>query len=368
MIINLKSETDLSAFYVVYNGSVNIENVGERGVSHLLEHLVAKAVDHLQDEYDTEGIEFNAYTSNNEIVFYIKGLDEKIENRRDEFLNLLSEFNITKEEFENEKSIVLEEYMDSFSDPTYWHYLNLDRKLFNNYNPIGSKNDLVNFTYINCIDFFKKQFLKPTKVINVSKGSEFGGNIDFAKKIKERDYKYLENNDFELEGDLSDSVKTSLIMLSPIFEDNFTVSKMINAMLSKGLNSPLYQEIREKRGLVYYISMYTSRISEKGLVNISTLTSDENVDKILNIIKTIFDNPEKFLTQERFDICKESLLVSFKKSDILRYDSIGKYISPDDWDLEKDIENITLEKCIEVFNKYYKFDDFYISDSKKEFK
>ena len=36
MIINLKSKTELSGFYVVYEGSTNLEKKGIFGVSHLL--------------------------------------------------------------------------------------------------------------------------------------------------------------------------------------------------------------------------------------------------------------------------------------------------------------------------------------------
>ena len=39
-------------------------------------------------------------------------------------------YSIKKEEFENERNIVLEEYMDSFNDQTQCHMLNLSRKLF----------------------------------------------------------------------------------------------------------------------------------------------------------------------------------------------------------------------------------------------
>ncbi len=36
MIINLKSQTDLSGFYVVYEGSTNLEKSGWYGISHLM--------------------------------------------------------------------------------------------------------------------------------------------------------------------------------------------------------------------------------------------------------------------------------------------------------------------------------------------
>ena len=50
MIINLPSQTDLSGFYVVFEGSTNIEQKGNFGISHLMEHLLCKNFDHLQDD------------------------------------------------------------------------------------------------------------------------------------------------------------------------------------------------------------------------------------------------------------------------------------------------------------------------------
>jgi predicted Zn-dependent peptidase len=54
MIINLKSETELSGFYVVYEGSTNLEKPGWYGLSHLMEHLVCKNYDHLQEDFDRD--------------------------------------------------------------------------------------------------------------------------------------------------------------------------------------------------------------------------------------------------------------------------------------------------------------------------
>ena len=142
MIINLKSQTELSGFYVVYEGSTNLEKPGWYGISHLMEHLMCKNFDHLQEDFDKDGIDWNAYTSGNEIVFYLTGLEEKVNKWKGEFMDLLGQFNVTKEDFENERKIVLEEYMDSFNSQTEVHMLNLSRKLFNDYDPIGLREDL----------------------------------------------------------------------------------------------------------------------------------------------------------------------------------------------------------------------------------
>ena len=161
-IINLKSQTDLSGFYVSFEGSTNIEEKGNYGISHLMEHLLCKNFDHLQDDFDRDAIDWNAYTSSNEIVFHLTGLDESLNKYKYGFNEMLCDFsNITKEDFEKEKNIVLQEYMDSFNSQEQSHYLNLERKLLGHYNPIGLKEDLENLSFMDCINFFEKQFQNP---------------------------------------------------------------------------------------------------------------------------------------------------------------------------------------------------------------
>ena len=368
MIINLKSETELSGFYVVYEGSTNLEKKGWRGLSHLGEHLVCKSFDHLQEDFDRDSIDWNAYTSSNEIVFYMTGLDEKVNKWKGEFMNLLGQFNITKEQFENERKIVLEEYMDSFNDQTQSHMLNLSRKLFNDFDPIGLKEDLENLKFMDCLNFFELQYSKPTKIINVSKNKKYKNNtIEFSERKIEKVTEFGNyDTPLELNNDFKD--KTSIAILSPIIEEDFAYVHFINAMLSLGLKSPLYQEIREKRGLVYYIHCYQSRMNNQGINTISTLTSNKNYDEVLEATKLVISNPDKYLTKERFDLVKDYYKVRMQKDEILRYKNINQFINPEGWSVYDIIDTVKFKKIKEVYKKYYNFDDFYISNDKKEFK
>jgi predicted Zn-dependent peptidase len=368
MIINLKSETELSGFYVVYEGSTNLEKKGWYGISHLMEHLVCKSFDHLQEDFDKDGIDWNAYTSSNEIVFYLTGLDEKVNKWKGEFMDLLGEFNVTKEQFENERNIVLEEYMDCFNDQTQTHMLNLSRKLFGDYDPIGLKEDLEKLKYMDCLNFFELQYAKPTKIINVSKNKPYKNNtIDFAKRDITKTIEFGENDvDLELSNEFKD--KTSIAILSPIIEEDFAYVHFINAMLSLGLKSPLYQEIREKKGLVYYVHCYQSRVNNQGINTISTQTSNKNYNGVVDAVKEVITNPDKYLTKERFDLVKDYYKVRMAKDEILRYKNVNQYINPEGWSVYDILDKVNMKKIKEVYKKYYNFDKFYISNDKKEFK
>ena len=368
MIINLKSETELSGFYIVYEGSTNLEKKGWYGISHLMEHLMCKNFDHLQEDFDRDSIDWNAYTSSNEIVFYLTGLEDKVNKWKGEFMDLLGGFNVKKSEFENERNIVLEEYMDSFNEQTQCHVLNLSRKLFGDYDPIGLKEDLENLKFMDCLNFFELQYSKPTKIINVSKNKKYKNNtIEFAERtiVKSTEFGNYDTT-LELNNEFKD--KTSIAILSPIIEEDFAYVHFINAMLSLGLKSPLYQEIREKKGLVYYVHCYQSRMNNQGINTISTLTSNKNFDEVLKATKLVINNPDKYLTKERFNLVKDYYKVRMQKDEILRYKNVNQWINPEGWSVYDIIDTVKLKKIREVYDKYYDFDKFYISSDKKEFK
>ena len=368
MIINLKSETELSGFYVVYEGSTNLEKKGNFGISHLLEHLCCKSFDHIQEDFDKDGIDWNAFTSGNEIVFYLTGLDEKVNKWKNEFLELLGQFKITKEDFENERKIVLEEYMDAMNGQTEVHQINLERKLFNDYGPIGLREDLEKLKFMDIINFWELQYSKPTKIINVSKGKPYKNNeIDFADRKIDRKIEFGNHKvPFELGNEFKD--KSSLVMLSPVIDEDFAYVHFINAMLSLGLKSPLYQEIRESAGLVYYIHCYQSRMNQQGLNMIATQTSNKNIDKVIELTKKVISNPKKYLTKERFDLVKDYYKVRMQKDEILRYKNVNQFINPDGWSVYDILDEVNLKKIKEVYDRYFQFENFYVSNDKKEFK
>lgn len=367
MIINLKSKTDLSGFYVVYEGSTNLEKKGIFGISHLLEHLCCKSFDHLQEDFDRDGIEWNAFTSGNEICFYLTGLEDKVNKWKGEFMDLLGTFNVTKKEFENERNIVLEEYMDSFSDQTQSHMLNLSRKLFGDYDPIGLKQDLEKMNFLDILNFWELQYARPTKIINVSRKDYKNPSLDFADRTIVKNTFYGNHNvPLELNNDWKD--KTSIAILSPIIDEDFAYVHFINAMLSLGLKSPLYQEIREKRGLAYYVHCYQSRMNGQGLNSISTQTSNKNFEAVVDAVRGVIKNPKKFLTKDRFNLVKDYYSVRAQKDEILRYKNVNQFINPVGWSVYDILDKVSLKKVLEVYDKYYQFDSFYISSDKKEFK
>jgi hypothetical protein len=114
--------------------------------------------------------------------------------------------------------------------------LNLERKIYNNFNPIGLKEDIEEISYLDCLNFYEKQFQYPSTIINVSKENEFKIDINFQNENINHDFK-MGNYKNPLERKNNFKEKVSFIMTSKEINENFGKIKFINQLLANGLNS-----------------------------------------------------------------------------------------------------------------------------------
>ena len=365
----------MSGFYVAYWGSTMNEHKGIYGISHIMEHLVCKGIDSLMEDFESEAIHWNAYTSDKEIVFYMTGMDKKVKRWKQKFYEHIQNFNITEEQFQNEKRIVIEEYKDSFNKQSEAHGQNLFRKLFDYYEAIGLLEDLEGLTLKDCQDFFELQYRKPTMIVDISKSTdkkteEFFSNVEFDDRTY--DDKRIEmniNENFIYEKGNKYKDKTSILNISPVIHEDFPQIEFITRMLGGGLKSPIYQEVRERYGLVYYFHCFKRDLTNNSsIVCLETETSNKNVDKIQEVVANIIDNPDKYLTKKRFNIIKKYYKNKFEKENIMLHNNGYKFIEQDQFSLEKILKTLTYEDIRTVYDKYFHFANFYQSTDKKEFK
>jgi predicted Zn-dependent peptidase len=366
MVYNIPNQIDLSSFYIIYNGVVVNEDEGNYGISHLIEHLICKNLD---DEFvellEKNGITWNAYTTPNNIVFYIKGLDDYVYKFKDDFIKKILNFNIQPDQFEIEKRVVLEEYSDLFNRYNKNHFLNLYRKVLNNYNSVGKKENIENLTVVDCLNYYNKFYSKPSNIVYISKNYKQEDNITFNDHSNKKIFEFGNYNTI-LESPMISPNKSSIIYLSPIIYEDFDKIIFINYLLSGGLKSPLYRAIREKNSLAYYINCRIDRLDNNGIIIISTETSDTNIEKLDEVIVNVFKE-RNYLTKDKFETIKNFIKISLIKSNINLQDNEDKFILPQSWLIENTIDTITYEDIIETFDKHFDINKFYKSINKQEF-
>jgi predicted Zn-dependent peptidase len=366
MIHNLKNPTDLSGLYFVYRGSTNLEEKGTYGMAHFGEHLMCKVFDDLQDELQENGISHNAYTSGSNVVFYFTGLERYLAPYRETLIERLTRFTTTEEELEKEKSIVLKEYMGSFSDQAHNHQLNFLRRYYGYYAPIGLREDIENYDMAKWKAFYDKQYKNPDMVINISKDYELQDNgiFTFQNRLHtlRDDWKF--DVDAVLEPSVSQDDNATIIWNKRIDIADQPLASVATSMLSSGLNAPLYQEVREKRGLAYYVQLGSGRIGNQAYLGLSTMTGFENIAEVNSVVSDVLSNKEKYLTKERFEIVKKSEMISREKRQINRFNDISDILNPEIKALADRLDTLQLEEVYEVFDKYFEPSSFTISTDK----
>lgn len=348
MFINLKSQSDFSGFYVVFDGSTNLETEGTRGASHLVEHLICRSFKDLRNDFLRHAIDWNATTTTNNVVFYFTGLESSLKKYRGKILDRIYGFDIQKQDFETERKIVLEEYGDTFSKQPVRHMLNLYRRHLNCYLPIGSRQDLEGLRWMDLLGFYEKNFMRPSKVISVSRSGKFhSSGVDFSPSDIAGEY-VLADYKAKLESPTKKSDKRSVIMLSRLQREDLDKVRILAMVLGKSLESPLYQEIREKRALCYSISADVDRFNNQAILKIQTTTGEGQEDKVVRAIKGILKDPKKFITADRVDLIKGNLRSQQIKNEINRYKSVGRHLNPENFYLYRDLRGVTRKGMMEA--------------------
>jgi predicted Zn-dependent peptidase len=126
-------------------------------------------------------------------------------------------------------------------------------------------------------------------------------------------------------------------------------------MYSDGLDSPLYQEIREKRGLVYGLGLYCEEFRDSKKAEFIAMCSPENVDEVRKVAREVMTNPETYLTRERYETIKSSIVTS-KQIEKLQNHGTGTITQDIVYgeDYFNTISNISFERVMEVANMFKK--------------
>jgi len=199
---NAKPENKVDLRLVINAGSV-LENDDQQGLAHFMEHMCFNGtkrfpknqlVDYLQSIGVKFGQHLNAYTSFDETVYFLpipSDDAEKLEKGFQIIEDWAFNANLTPEEIDKERGVVLEEYRlglgaDKRMEDKYIPKM-MYKSQYANRLPIGKKEVLENFTYDKVTSFYKDWYRPNLMAVIVV------GDIDVAameQKIKDHFEKY----------------------------------------------------------------------------------------------------------------------------------------------------------------------------------
>ncbi len=167
---NAKPESKVTLRLVVNAGSI-LENDDQQGLAHFMEHMnfngtkrfpKNKLVDYLQSIGVKFGQHLNAYTSFDETVYFLPIPSDKPEKLENGF-NIIEDWafnaNLTPEEIDKERGVVLEEYRLGLGADKRMQDKYFPKMMYNSHYadrlPIGKKEILENFKYDKIVSFYK---------------------------------------------------------------------------------------------------------------------------------------------------------------------------------------------------------------------
>lgn len=315
--------SNLDSFQVNVNVGSLLEGDGEYGINHLVEHLIFKSTKNrttqqISTELETTGANVNAWTNYSQVRFYFDVLSKHLEKCAEIYADMLFNKDIKLAEFKMERDVVCQElamyedHPEAINEENWW-------KQFYNWLPVGGTIESVKKITLGKVNRFIEQYYQPKNIV-VSVCSK----LPFykIKKIVAKYYGIVENSENTVDThdgswDLINyqgrrcfvpseafnkdvykkKKKTSQVQIAYGYDmKNFNIEHInfLNNILSDGLSSILYREIREKYGLCYGFHIDTDPYFNRDVMGdynyvsmIKASTEAQNVDKFCKVFEGV---------------------------------------------------------------------------------
>jgi predicted Zn-dependent peptidase len=281
------------------------ERQGEEGLSHFLEHMFFKgtkrrSATQISREIDALGGEMNAFTTRETTTFYVKVLDQQVEAAFELLADLFYRSRFDSKEVEKEKQVVLEEIRMVQDDPEdLVQELHMKHTLRNH--PLG-RSILGEAARIEALGrrdllgYIRAHYDPRHTVIAVA------GNLNWKnlERLLVRHFSPSHAATSEAPRRWPPEISAGVLVQKKSLEqvhlclglpgvaaghkDRYAVHAL-NGVLGGSVSSRLFQEVREKRGLVYSIYSFLSTYSDTGMITIYAGTRPEEVERVLDLIR-----------------------------------------------------------------------------------
>lgn len=285
------------------------EAPSEYGMSHFMEHMLFKgtktrsALD-IATEFDALGAEFNAFTSREYTCFYARLVDERLKQGFEILSDMLVNSTFAQKDIEPEQQVVLEEIarsQDAPEDYVYDVFANAMYPLNTLGRPVlGTPQTVSSFTTEQMLAYHDAHYTTNNLVVVACGNVDHEQVVSYAQRFLEGlpVGPRLARPAFEREERVllacakKDSEQANIVMGVPSIPNNdpqrFTYA-LLDQILGGGMSSRLFQEIREKRGLVYSVYTSSQLYEGTGLFEMYAGTRPENIAKVVSVAMEQFD-------------------------------------------------------------------------------
>jgi predicted Zn-dependent peptidase len=309
---------------------------GHHGSTHFLEHLLFKgtrsrtALD-IAVAFDSVGGASNASTGKEHTSYYARVQDRAIPVAVEVIADMLTSSVIDPVEFENERTVILEELAMNDDDPQDVAHEEFFEAVLGGHplgRPIGGTPDTINAVTRDAVwEHYQRNYRPQDVVIAAAGGVDHDALLELVRENLEkagwdlnltatpRPWREQSTQQLEVE-------PTVKVINRPIAQANIVLGgqglvagderryamAILNTVLGGGMSSRLFQEIREKRGLAYSVYSFNQGYSDAAAFGLYAGCSPQ---KAKEVIKLMLAELEKVaadgITEAELDLAKGNI-------------------------------------------------------------
>ncbi len=278
------------------------EDIRFNGAAHMVEHMMFKGTKkrnayEIAVVIENVGGNMNAYTSREMTSYHIHLLKEDLNLAMDVLADIVQHSTMPADEVEREREVILQEIGMCHDTP--------DDLIFDNYYEAAYPKQAIGAPILGTVEtikamsrdslmgFVNKNYTPANMVLCAA------GNIDhdsllaraeilFAdlpkdQKNKEARPRY-ESGESRVEKELEQSHVVLGFQGVSRLDDSYYAAQALSTLLGGGMSSRLFQEVREKRGLVYSIFSFHSAYIDDGQFGIYAGTGPDKLQELMPVV------------------------------------------------------------------------------------
>lgn len=310
-VITVKKDTRIASINVGIDIGAMYESENEKGISHFIEHMLFKGTksrsnELLNEELESLGGEYNAYTDYDCTVYTISCLEEEIKKGTILLADMIVNSNFPEEEIEKERSVILAEIRTSKDDIEDLSFKKTNEFAFKEsylrYDIIGLEKNVNNFKRKELVEFYMENYIPSNAVITMVSSFEHEEALQIIEenfkdwkgnKKREKNITLEDNIEGEFtsyKNEIEQSTIVYLFTFNDLVKEDELPLRILNHRLGESANSLLFREVRENRGLAYDIFTHLDISRDSKCLYIYTSVSDEDVEEAKKAINNVLND------------------------------------------------------------------------------
>ena len=272
------------------------------GVAHLLEHMLFKGTRRrsakaIAEEIEAVGGHMNAYTAREQTAYYARVLKADVDLAVDMIADILQHSLFDAGELKRERAVILQEIGQARDTPDDIVFDHFQAAAFPGQGvgrPVLGRADVVRRMKRDSVRGFLAGHYAPGRLVLSA-----AGNVDHDRLVQLAGEKFdalpppAEHARAAARykgGEKRDKRKLDQVHLVLGFDGvgnldpDFYPMQVMSTVLGGGMSSRLFQEVREKRGLVYSIYCFAASMRDGGLFGIYAGTGDDKVRELMPVV------------------------------------------------------------------------------------